>query len=164
MSGPQVGGHVVITADGPNPPLRCPPGRTTGGAAVAARVSPAGGHGSLRNWKPGRRLKVRRRTGRGAGRDSRAGSRFTITDRQARIQSMIGRAKVHGRRRRVRRGGLATAGTILAVHLTGVNAWAQALGRIPNEDAGWMQWVIGGAIIIVVCAMGFVPSKRSHLT
>jgi hypothetical protein len=43
------------------------------------------------------------------------------------------------------------------------SALAQAPGRVPGQDAGYLQWIIFGGIGVVVCATGFLNSKRSHL-
>jgi hypothetical protein len=42
-------------------------------------------------------------------------------------------------------------------------ALAQRAARLPNEDGGWMQWVVAAAIALVVCAAPFLNAKRSHL-
>lgn len=43
------------------------------------------------------------------------------------------------------------------------SAMAQAPGRVAGADAGYLQWIVFGGIAVVVCATGFLNSKRSHL-
>ena len=54
--------------------------------------------------------------------------------------------------------------SLLAVHLISNSAWAQRPGRLPNEDAGWLQWLIAVALTVVICAPALLNPKRSHLT
>ena len=50
-----------------------------------------------------------------------------------------------------------------AVVLLADSAMAQAPGRVAGEDSGYLQWIVFGGIAVVVCATGFLNSKRSHL-
>ncbi len=52
---------------------------------------------------------------------------------------------------------------VAAVVLLADSAMAQAPGRVPGEDSGYLQWIVFGGIAVVVCATGFLNSKRSHL-
>ncbi len=42
-------------------------------------------------------------------------------------------------------------------------AFAQKPGRVPNEDAGMLPWVVAIGLLIVVCAPAAINAKRSHL-
>lgn len=53
---------------------------------------------------------------------------------------------------------------LLAMDLMATTAWAQKQGRVPGEDAGWLQWGIALGLVVVVCVSAFLNPKRSHLT
>jgi hypothetical protein len=53
---------------------------------------------------------------------------------------------------------------VLAVHLLAATAWAQKLGRIPDEDGGWLQWIVAAGLAVVILLSAFINPKRSHLT
>jgi hypothetical protein len=50
------------------------------------------------------------------------------------------------------------------LNATAGEASAQRAARFPNEDGGWLQWVIAALLLLVVCAAAFLNSKRSHMT
>lgn len=52
----------------------------------------------------------------------------------------------------------------LLVHLAAPAAWAQAPGRLPNEDSGYLQWGIALGAAVVVLLSAFLNPKRSHLS
>ncbi|MEK7711219.1 MAG: hypothetical protein AAB341_04915 [Planctomycetota bacterium] len=58
---------------------------------------------------------------------------------------------------------LRLAAAAAAVVLLADSAMAQTPGRVAGEDAGYLQWIVFGGIAVVVCATGFLNSKRSHL-
>jgi hypothetical protein len=60
-------------------------------------------------------------------------------------------------------GSVLTIAAAAAVALLADSAMAQAPGRVPGEDAGYLQWIVFGGIAFVVCATGFLNPKRSHL-
>ncbi len=70
----------------------------------------------------------------------------------------VGRLATAYRRR------LAVGGGVLAVHLLAATAWAQKHGRIPDDDGGWLQWVVAAGLAVVVLLSAFINAKRSHLT
>jgi len=43
-------------------------------------------------------------------------------------------------------------------------AAAQAPGTAVERESGFLTWVIGGGLVIVVCLTGFLNAKRSHLS
>ncbi len=57
--------------------------------------------------------------------------------------------------------GLAAA--VFAFATSTTSALAQVPARLPEQDGGYMQWVIFGGLAVIVCATGFLSSKRSHL-
>jgi len=65
--------------------------------------------------------------------------------------------------RRLRGAWVVAVGGVI-VHLTAASAWAQKPGRVADEDSGLIQWVIAGALAILICLPAFINPKRSHLT
>ena len=57
-------------------------------------------------------------------------------------------------------------GTIVSLwtfHACSAFAFAQAKGRVPDEDGGIIQWVLAAGLIVVICGPALIPTKRSHL-
>lgn len=52
------------------------------------------------------------------------------------------------------------AGVFLA---GGGRALAQTPGNVANEEAGYLVWVVCAGAGLIICATGFMNSKRSHL-
>lgn len=50
----------------------------------------------------------------------------------------------------------------LAMHMTAASAWAQRMGRVPNEDSSMYQWVAAGLLAVLICLPAFVNVKRPH--
>jgi hypothetical protein len=40
---------------------------------------------------------------------------------------------------------------------------AQAPGKVANEEASYLVWVVFAGAVLVICASGFMNPKRSHL-
>lgn len=55
---------------------------------------------------------------------------------------------------------MAACGPLLSVPV----ALAQKPGRVPGDDAGWLQWLIAAGLAIIVLLPAFINPKRSHLT
>jgi len=54
--------------------------------------------------------------------------------------------------------------TSACVMLSNGVAAAQAPGTAVERESGFLTWVIGGGLVIVVCLTGFLNAKRSHLS
>jgi len=52
------------------------------------------------------------------------------------------------------------AGILLA---TGSRALAQTPGTVANEEPSYLVWVVFAGAAVIICATGFMNSKRSHL-
>ena len=64
-------------------------------------------------------------------------------------------------RKRARIGGAAAA--MVALHATAGSVFAQTTPTLPPEEGGWIKWAIAGGVLAVVCLVGFLNAKRSHL-
>lgn len=60
------------------------------------------------------------------------------------------------------RGTLALVTFVGVVHLATAPVLAQAPGRLPGEDSGVWQWVVGLGLVAVVVAASFINPKRTH--
>ncbi|MFQ5494738.1 MAG: hypothetical protein ACE5EX_05095 [Phycisphaerae bacterium] len=52
----------------------------------------------------------------------------------------------------------------LVVQGASATAWAQTAARLPDEEGGWLKWIIAAGLGVVCCLAGFLNAKRSHLT
>lgn len=52
---------------------------------------------------------------------------------------------------------------VLWLHGVGADAWAQRPARLPNQDAGYLQWGVALGLAAVICLSAFLSPKRSHL-
>lgn len=53
------------------------------------------------------------------------------------------------------------AGVLL--HAVAGDVWAQAPANLPPAESGSRNWMVAAGILVVVCSVGFVNAKRSHL-
>lgn len=58
-------------------------------------------------------------------------------------------------------GGAAAALGML--HAAAGSAFAQNTPPLPPEEGGWIKWAVAGGVLAVVCGVGFLNAKRSHL-
>ncbi len=52
----------------------------------------------------------------------------------------------------------------VALHVTSAIAWAQKEARVTEEEGGMLKWAIAVGLAVVICAVGFINAKRSHMT
>lgn len=64
----------------------------------------------------------------------------------------------------IRRVAVRMVPSAMMAHAMGSVAIAQTPATLPGEDGGWLQWLVGVGVVVVIVITGFLNPKRSHLT
>jgi hypothetical protein len=63
-----------------------------------------------------------------------------------------------------RRNGNCLLASSAMVAMAASDAFAQSPATLPGVDKGWLQWVVGLGLAVVILLAAFLNPKRSHLT